>query len=91
MVCFISPGSHFMAGSLAIDWGKFIRYTEIGEDGYAMRQIEVYKIGCILRYDRDHWCDDYGMLIMKKFSRKNPKPRCRSNLSRRRGESFDSS
>src|SRR3954468_14620059 len=51
-------------------WGPFIRYIEVAEDQLANRQVEVFKNGSILRYDRTHWCDDFAMLTRLKFSRK---------------------
>jgi len=37
---------------------------------FAMRQVETFADGNMLRYDRTHWCDDFGMLLRLKFSRK---------------------
>lgn len=43
-------------------WGTFIRHSEIGEDGYAVRQVDVFANGNVLRYDRWHWADAFGRL-----------------------------
>ena len=56
--------------SLAADWGKCIRYVEIGDDRYAVRQVEVFSDGRVLRYDRSHWCDNFGQLFGCLFSLK---------------------
>jgi hypothetical protein len=69
MFYFQAPGrlSH---GSLAEGWGKFSRYVEVGDDQLAVRQVDIFENGEILRYDREHQWDNYGMLIGLKFSRK---------------------
>jgi hypothetical protein len=56
--------------SLAADWGECVRYVEIGEDRYAVRQVEVYSDGRVLRYDRSQWCDLFGQLFGCQFSHK---------------------
>ena len=56
--------------SLAADWGECVRYIEIGDDRYAVRQVEVYGDGRVLRYDRSHWCDRFGQLFGCLFSHK---------------------
>jgi hypothetical protein len=56
--------------SLASDWGECIRYVEIGDDRYALRQVEVYGDGRVLKYDRTHWCDKFGQLFGCLFSHK---------------------
>jgi hypothetical protein len=50
-----------MPGPIA-EWGKFSRYTEIGDDDYAVRQVDEFESGKLLRYDRSHWTDKFGML-----------------------------
>ena len=37
---------------------------------YADRQVETFDNGSVLRYDRLHWCDDFGHLLGLRFSRK---------------------
>jgi hypothetical protein len=56
--------------SLAADWGDCVRYVEIGDDRYAVRQVEVYSDGRVLRYDLSHWCDKFGQLFGCLFSHK---------------------
>lgn len=34
----------------------------MGDDGYAVRQMEVYESGVILKYDSSHLEDEYGFL-----------------------------
>ena len=57
-------------GSLAQGWGEISRYVEVGDDQLAVRQVDVFENGQVLRYGREHKWDDYGMLIGLKFSRK---------------------
>ncbi len=54
----------------AAEWGEFVRYVEVADDQHANRQVEVYDNGNILRYNREHWCDDFSMMVALKFSRK---------------------
>ena len=56
--------------SLAADWGECVRFVEIGDDRYAVRQVEVYSGDRVLRYDRSHWCDRFGQLFGCLFSHK---------------------
>jgi hypothetical protein len=65
-----TPGRYLMQGSRAADWGDFTRYLEVGDNQFALRQVDVFENGKVLRYDPSHWCDDYGMLIGLRFSRK---------------------
>jgi hypothetical protein len=50
-------------------WGRFTRYLEIGEDLRAVRQVDVFKNGSMLRYDRSHWVDDFGVLADARLNR----------------------
>lgn len=43
-------------------WGTFTTYAEVGEDLFALRQVQVYANGNCLRYDRENWCDEFGSL-----------------------------
>ena len=43
-------------------WGTSLWYFECGEDDYALRQIEVYGDGTVLKYDENHPEDQYGKL-----------------------------
>jgi hypothetical protein len=56
--------------SLAVAWGECWRYVEIAEDRFAARQVEDYGKGRVLRYDRSHWCDEFGQLFGCLFSHK---------------------
>ena len=44
------------------DWGKSTFWFEMGDDGYAVRQLEVYEDGTVLKYDASHMEDKYGGL-----------------------------
>jgi hypothetical protein len=59
-----------MQGSLAEGWGGVSCYLEVGDDQLAVRQIDVFENENVLRYDRYHDWEDYGMLIGIRFSRK---------------------
>jgi hypothetical protein len=69
MFHFKAPG-RLMQESLARDWGGTTHYLEVGDDQRAVRQVDVYDNGNVLRYDRFHQWDGYGMLLDLKFSRK---------------------
>ena len=70
MFYFKATGTHFVQDSLARAWCEFIRYVEVGDDQFALRQVDDFGEGRMLRYDRTHWCDGYGQLIGCRFSRK---------------------
>jgi hypothetical protein len=67
---FKAPGRFLMEGSPALEWGDFTAYVEVADDQFATRQVCVFRNGKVLRYDRAHWCDDFGMLTGLRFSRK---------------------
>jgi hypothetical protein len=48
-------------------WGTFVRYIELGDDGYALRQVDEYENGYLSRYDRAHWDDQFGTLAGFRF------------------------
>lgn len=48
-------------------WGQFIRYIELGDDGFASRQVDEYANGYLTRYDRKHWDDQFGTLADFRF------------------------
>jgi hypothetical protein len=48
-------------------WGRFVRYIELGDDGYATRQVDEYENGYLSRYDRTHWDDQFGTLANFRF------------------------
>jgi len=70
MLYFKAPGRCLRLDFVAAGWGKFVRYLEVAADQYAVRQIEVFDNGNVLRYDRAHWCDNFGQLLGLRFSRK---------------------
>lgn len=43
-------------------WGKSIWYFEVDNDGYPIKQIELYENGNRLKYHSDKTFDDYGKL-----------------------------
>jgi hypothetical protein len=43
-------------------WGASTWYFEVGDDGYAVRQLERYDHGEILKYDETHLDDEFGGL-----------------------------
>ena len=43
-------------------WGTSTWYFEVGDDGYPLRQIEVYEHGVVLKYDRSLPDDVFGGL-----------------------------
>jgi hypothetical protein len=53
------------------DWGPCRRLVEVHDDQKAGRQIDFYDNGFILKYDRQHDRDEYGILIGLRFSRKD--------------------
>ena len=70
MFHFKAPGQCLHRDFVAFEWGEFVRYVEVSDDQHAVRQIDVYENGNVLRYDRTHWCDDFGQLLGLRFSRK---------------------
>lgn len=44
------------------EWGPSTWYFEVGSDGYAVRQVEQYDDGTVLKYDDDHANDELGGL-----------------------------
>ncbi|MEX0614156.1 MAG: hypothetical protein WD229_18700 [Pirellulales bacterium] len=65
-----APGFCIREDFIAAGWGEFVRYLEVGDDQHAVRQVEIFDNGNVLRYDRSHWCDDFGLLLGLRFSRK---------------------
>lgn len=54
---------------LSDEWGSLWIYLEL--DGqWVSRQVNVYDSGQILRYDRAHWCDEFGHMLVGRFSLK---------------------
>ena len=52
-------------------WGPCTRLIEVGDDQLATRQVEIYRSGQVLVYDRACARDRYGLLIGLRFSRKD--------------------
>jgi hypothetical protein len=48
-------------------WGTSTWYFEVGDDGHATRQLEVYRSGNALAYDERHLEDAYGGLAEPRF------------------------
>jgi len=48
-------------------WGTFVRYIELSDDGYVLRQVDEYANGYLSRYDRAHWDDQFGTLAPFRF------------------------
>ena len=48
-------------------WGTSTYFLELGQDLYAIRQIEIYENGNVLFYDGTHHADNYGMLCDKQL------------------------
>jgi hypothetical protein len=69
MLYFKAPG-RFNRSPLTEGWGEISKYIEVGDDRRAVRQVDVFDNGNVLRYDRSHEWDGYGMLVGLKFSRK---------------------
>lgn len=44
------------------DWGPFTSFVDVADDLRSNRNINLFADGRALRYDRTHWCDDFGML-----------------------------
>lgn len=44
------------------DWGRSLWYFEVGDDGWPVRQIEVYDAGHVLRYGPGHTVENRGNL-----------------------------
>lgn len=43
-----------------VSWGKSAIYYETSEEGFPIRQIQVFESGVILAYDDEHYRDEYG-------------------------------
>ena len=61
-------------------WGGFAYFVEI-DDQYVTRQVNRHENGAVVRYDRTHWCDDLGMMMVGRFSRKQKAGRDRTPLT----------
>lgn len=70
MFHFTAPGRYLAQRSPAIEWGRFTHFIEVADDREASRQVDVFKNGYVLRYDRSHRRDAYAYLMGLRFSRK---------------------
>jgi hypothetical protein len=50
-------------------WGRSVWCFEIDDEGYAVRQMERYENGPVLKYDANHPEDEYGGLGEKPIDR----------------------
>jgi hypothetical protein len=62
------------------EWGGFTYFIEI-EDQHVKRQVNRHANGTVVRYDRTHWCDDFGFMFVGRFSRKQKAGRGMSPLT----------
>jgi hypothetical protein len=53
----------------ACHWGRFTRYMELGDDAFALRQVDEYENGHLTGYDRKHWTDQFGTLADFRYGR----------------------
>ncbi len=61
-------------------WGGFTYFIEV-DDQYVARQVNRHENGVVVRYDRTHWCDDFGMMFIGRFSRKQKAGRDRKPIA----------
>ena len=54
----LSPSGIFYQSFDDTDWGRIIQYREVADDQFAVRQVDVYENGNVLRYDRSHRSDE---------------------------------
>jgi hypothetical protein len=48
-------------------WGTFVRYIELADDAFVLRQVDEFANGYLTRYDRIHWDDQFGSLADFRF------------------------
>jgi hypothetical protein len=51
----------------ANSWGTFTRYLAIGDDQFAVREVDLFENGYGLVYDREQWSDEFGGLADARF------------------------
>ena len=56
-------------------WGTSDWYFEVGQDGYAVRQIEVYQSGIVLKYQAEQE-DEFGFLTDAVLDPQEYEPYC---------------
>lgn len=66
----MTPDQERLSGLPGAEWGTFTRYLEVGPDRYATRQVDMFANGHALRYDRDHYIDEFGTLADLRYSSK---------------------
>src|SRR5579859_5013876 len=44
------------------EWGQSAIYYETNEEGFVIRQIQLFEAGQVLAYDSSHYFDDFGRL-----------------------------
>ena len=62
MATFYRREWHECRGDEHDDWGEFTWYFEVGDDGYPVRQVELYANGQVLRYGFAVIEDEFGWL-----------------------------
>lgn len=65
-----SPANPPYEQKASVEWGGFVRYIELGDDSFALRQVDEYENGNLVRYDREHWEDQFGTLADFRFGAK---------------------
>ncbi len=43
-------------------WGRSAIFYETSEEGFTIRQIQMFESGAVLTYDGEHYHDDFGWL-----------------------------
>jgi hypothetical protein len=71
MFWFTAPGHFLPSKAPAVEWGAFNLHIEVGDDQLAVRQVNVFRNGAILPYDRYDFRDAFGYLTGLKFSKKS--------------------
>ena len=61
--------------------GHSTHLLEVGEDEYAVRQMEIYDNETVLKYNSQHLSDEYGMLADKALDAEELKESGTENIS----------
>ncbi len=88
MFCFEYTGSGWQHHQ-SVEWGQCRRLVEVHDDMLASRQVEFYKNGRVLKYDRNHSRDAYGHLIGLRFSKKDKWRKTFDNVELMSAADFD--